>query len=288
MRTIITLDKVSFDTLYATFGEAFKDYEIHLNRQELTVMLKRRGFSPELSFGALEDENLVSFTLNGIGIFNGEKTAYDTGTGTIEQYRGKGIASEIFTASIPYLKDAGVKQYLLEVLQHNTKAVSVYKKLSFAVSREFNYYRQVNANVILADKKLHERYSVKETSLDKLDGAMDFWDFSPSWQNSFEAVNRCASDFKIIGTFIGSQLTGYCIFEPVSGDITQIAVDRAYRRQGIATALLKEMVKRNKHTMIKAVNIETTCEAMGYFLESCGIPLKGRQFEMIKKLSSDI
>jgi ribosomal protein S18 acetylase RimI-like enzyme len=288
MRTIITLDKVSFDTLYATFGEAFKDYEIHLNRQELMVMLKRRGYIQELSFGALEDNKLVSFTLNGIGIFNGEKTAYDTGTGTIESFRGKGIASEIFNTSVPYLKNAGVTQYLLEVLQHNTKAVSVYKKIGFIVSREFNYFSYINSAVNLPDKKLPALFSVQETGPDELKDVSEFWDFRPSWQNSFEAISRCISDFHFIGAYLGRKLTGYCIFEPVSGDITQIAVDRAYRRQGIATALLKEMVKRNKHTMIKAVNIETTCEAMGYFLESCGIPLKGRQFEMIKKLSSDI
>ncbi len=284
MKTIITLDSVSFDTLHATFSEAFKDYEIQLNKQELMVMLERRGYCPELSFGAFEDNKLVSFTLNGIGMFNGVKTAYDTGTGTIESCRGQGLASQIFSTSIPYLKNAGITQYLLEVLQHNTKAVSVYKKLGFAVSRELNYFSQVNARVNLPDKKLPASFSVREADPDELQGASELWDFSPSWQNSFDAIARCISDFQFIGVFLGTKLTGYCIFEPVSGDITQIAVDREHRRQGIATTMLKEMVKRNQHTMIKAVNSEATCEAMGYFLESCGIPLKGRQYEMIKYL----
>jgi len=50
------------------------------------------------------------------------------------------LATKIFEYSIPFLKKANVSQYLLEVLQHNTKAVSVYKKIGFEVSREFNYF----------------------------------------------------------------------------------------------------------------------------------------------------
>jgi ribosomal protein S18 acetylase RimI-like enzyme len=131
METIKFLDKISFDSLFVAFSEAFNTYEIQVNKEELRVMLNRRGFVPELSFGAFENDKLVSFTLNGIGVFNALKTAYDTGTGTIKEYRGKGIASKIFTYSLPFLKDAGVSQYLLEVLQHNTSAVSVYKSWAF-------------------------------------------------------------------------------------------------------------------------------------------------------------
>ena len=86
----------------------------------------------------LNGNKIVAFTLNGIGYFNRIPTAYDTGTGTLKNYRGKGLATKIFEYSIPYLKSANVKQYLLEVLQYNTKAVSVYRKLGFEVIREFN------------------------------------------------------------------------------------------------------------------------------------------------------
>lgn len=127
METINTLDSLSFDSLFIAFNEAFNDYEVQINIDELHVMLSRRGFVPELSFGLFEERKLVSFTLNGIGEYNGEKTAHDTGTGTIKEYRGRGYTSRIFNESIPFLRQSGVTQYLLEVLQHNTKAVSVYK-----------------------------------------------------------------------------------------------------------------------------------------------------------------
>lgn len=284
METIKSLDTISFESLFIAFNKAFSDYEMQVNSEELRVMLNRRGFVPSLSFGIFEDDALVSFTLNGIGEFNGEKTAYDTGTGTIKEYRGKGLASKIFTDSIPYLKKAGISQYLLEVLQHNTGAVSVYQKLGFTVSREFNYFKQIGSSVNIPSKKLPPIYHIGNLSLEQRSIFARFCDFIPSWQNGFESILRREDDFKIFGAYKGAEIVGYCIFEPTSGDVTQIAVDPKHRRQGIGSALLAEALKWNTHNELKVINTEITCENITAFLDACGIPLKGKQFEMIKKL----
>jgi ribosomal protein S18 acetylase RimI-like enzyme len=137
---IKSLEKTDIGAIYKAFNQAFADYEIQITEEQFNVMIKRRGFNPELSFAAFIGNEIVSFTLNGTGIFNGILTAYDTGTGTIKEYSGKGLATKVFEYSIPYLRDANIKQYLLEVLQHNTRAVSVYKNLGFEVTREFYYF----------------------------------------------------------------------------------------------------------------------------------------------------
>lgn len=284
METIKSLDSLSFESLFLAFNKSFSDYEIQINREELSVMLSRRGFVPSLSFGLFEDDNLISFTVNGIGEFNGEKTAYDTGTGTLKDFRGKGLASKIFEDSIPFLKEAGISQYLLEVLQHNTGAVSVYKKLGFTVSREFNYFTQLCSSVKIPEKNMASEYRIGELSLERRREFEHFCDFLPSWQNGFEAILRRDKDFKVLGAFKGQEIVGYCIFEPVSGDVTQIAVERKHRRRGIASALLSEALKSNRHNSVKVINTEISCESLTLFLNSCGIPLKGKQFEMIKKL----
>lgn len=100
---IKSLDKTDFETLFKAFSNAFADYDFQISAEELRAMLKRRGFNPDLSFAAFEGENIVSFTLNGIGNYNGIKMAYDTGTGTLKEYRGQGLAAIIFEYSIPYL-----------------------------------------------------------------------------------------------------------------------------------------------------------------------------------------
>lgn len=281
---IQSLAAIRFDQLYNAFSEAFKDYELQLSPDELEVMISRRGYVPELSFGAFESDRLVSFTLNGIGNFNEIKTAYDTGTGTIEAYRGKGLASQIFQYSVPELKKAGVRQYLLEVLQHNTGAISVYQKQGFRVSREFNYFVEQAANIRLKKYQLHVGYRIQPIDLSLKEQMIACQDFTPSWQNSFESIERRLVDFHMWGAFEGETLVGYCIFEPNSGDITQIAVATAHRNRGLATCLLREAAQTNKHKNLKLINTNTECYSITRWAESVGLTLQGKQFEMVKEI----
>ncbi|HNW83744.1 MAG TPA: GNAT family N-acetyltransferase, partial [bacterium] len=220
---IRSLNDVSFGKISEAFMRAFKDYDIQINSEQLSIMLRRRGFVPHLSFAAFEGEDIVAFTLNGIGNFCGKQTAYDSGTGTVEEFRGRGLATEIFQFSIPYLKNSGIKQYLLEVLQHNSKAVSVYKKLGFEVRREFNYSFQKNENISFKHAASLPELVLKEIDLAFCRTGDVFCDFEPSWQNSFEAIDRKPDDFRILGAFSDEKFIGYCIIEMRSGDIPQIA-----------------------------------------------------------------
>jgi len=280
---IKSLDIISFNTIYKAFANAFADYEMQQNEQQLYAMLKRRGFDPGLSFAAFEKDQIVAFTFNGTGYFNSLPTAYDTGTGTTKEYRGRRLATKIFEYSIPFLKQAGIEQYLLEVLQHNTNAVSLYQKLGFEVTREFNYFRCPNDKIKNDTRISHIPYSLTPINIHDYPSISSFWDFEPSWQNSLESITRSPEDFISIGVFSQEKLIGYAIFEPASGDITQIAVDKDYRRKGVASFLLNEMIKLNKYDSMKIINTDIGCESITGFLKSKNIEVTGKQFEMIVK-----
>ena len=268
MEIIKSLAGLSSDELYAAFSEAFKDYEMQLDKDGLMEMLKRRGFEKELSFGAFVDGRLVSFTFNGIDQWNGIKTAYDTGTGTVEEFRGKGLATKVFNLSIPYLKEAGVEQYLLEVLQHNDKAVSVYRKIGFNVTREFNYFSQSMDEIKIKPVELSPNYQIKVIDLNDKVLLASFWDFEPSWQNSFSSIDRNIDNFKSFGVFYYGEMIGYAVCEPDSGDITQLAVNKDHRNKGIATVLLQKMFSVNQANSMKMINTELGCYAITKFIKS--------------------
>lgn len=282
---IKSLGNTSFDELFEAFKQAFADYELQLNKNEYRSMLKRRGFNPNLSFAAFDGNKIVSFTCNGTGNYYGIPTAYDTGTGTRKEYRGKGLATEVFKFSIPYLKEAGIEEYLLEVLQHNKGAVSVYKKIGFEVTREFYYFRMENYQYIKKIKAIDLPYALKAIDInDYISEIPRLWDFSPSWQNSLESINRTPEAFNCLGAFAEGQLVGYGIFEPTSGDVTQLAVDKLYRRKGIGSLLFQHMLDFNQHDSIKIVNTDINCESVNAFLKSINIRPTGKQFEMVRKL----
>jgi len=83
MITIKTLTGISIEQIHEAFTKAFADYvePFDLTYEQLKYMIERRGYNPDISLGAFNENELVAFTLNGIGEWNGELTAYDTGTG---------------------------------------------------------------------------------------------------------------------------------------------------------------------------------------------------------------
>lgn len=285
MPIVKSLENIPLDTLFGAFHEAFHDYEVQFTKRDFVAMLQRRGFDPKLSFGAFDKSKLVAFTFNGIGNYNGIKRAYDTGTGTIKAYRNKGLASKIFNISIPYLQQAGISSYLLEVLKHNTQAISIYKKLGFTVSREYSYFYASPNDLIKNNNSQFPGSIIVESTVNRIETHQTFWDFAPSWQNGIESIKRDINKFKILEAQQDGNCIGYIIFEPTSGDIPQLAVDKVHRRKGIASTLLQHALEINKSSKIKVINIDSECSSLHSFLEYHGISKQGGQFEMIKNIA---
>ena len=282
---IRSLARCDFDTLFRAFERAFSDYAISFDKAEVCPMLTRRGYVPHLSFGAFDGDDLIAFTLNGIGEYDGILTAYDTGTGTAAEYRGLHLASEIFQRSLPALRAAGIRQYLLEVLQENAKAISVYTKLGFEVTREFECFRQSlseirNSNTNSAD------IEIKPIDIETVRRAQTFCDFTPSWQNSMESIKRGSAQLSCLGAFQQGELAGFCVFDPSTGDLTQIAIDRKYRRKGIASQLLSRIIPLFHTEHIKVLNICIRHTSLISFLESKNIARAAAQYEMRKSISN--
>lgn len=89
--------------------------------------------------------------------------------------------------------------------------------------------------------------------------------------------------FQSLGFMIQNQLIAYSIFEPQSGDITQLAVHREFRRKGLGSSLLKEVLKRIPDGTFKIINTETTYKPLTVFLEKLHIKPSGKQYEMLKR-----
>lgn len=284
MITVKTLEGLTLDALFVAFSQAFADYQRSWTREEFEKMLYRRSFDPALSFGAIEHEELVAFTFNGTGTYNGIPSAYDTGTGTLKSHRGKGLTKEIFNATIPYLVRAGLKQYVLEVLQHNTTAVKIYTDLGFEITREFNYFVHPVEKTKTNNNNLQPPFQLRELTALLPEEMKAMWDFHPSWQNTFDALNKKLADFAIIGAYNKDQLAGYGIIEKSTGDIPQLAVHPNFRRMGIGASILNGLLQKNKAPLIRLINAEVSCENLTRFLAAHDISVTGTQFEMVKTI----
>ena len=239
---IHSLESVSFKDLYAAFSSAFKDYDFSLNADELRRMLDRRGYNPQLSFGAFFEGRLISFVFNGTGMYNNILTAYDTGTGTVPSFRGLHLTQKIFTFSLELIYQQGVRQYVLEVLQHNHKAIKIYRKLGFETQRNFNYYSAKLSDIVPVLQVNHTACRILPSDLKNCLNQTAWFDFHPSWQNDRASLERGIDNLDILGAYEREELVGFVIFEPASGDISSLAVAKDYRRKGIGKSLLKSAV----------------------------------------------
>ena len=246
---IHSLESVSFKDLYAAFSSAFKDYDFSLNADELRRMLDRRGYNPQLSFGVFFEGRLISFVLNGTGMYNNILTAYDTGTGTVPSFRGLHLTQKIFTFSL-----------------------------------DFNYYSAKLSDIVPVLQVNHTACRILPSDLKNCLNQTAWFDFHPSWQNDRASLERGIDNLDILGAYEREELVGFVIFEPASGDISSLAVAKDYRRKGIGKSLLKSAVSHFQSDVLKFTNVDCDCESVTGFLSSLGLTPKGQQFEMVRKI----
>ena len=282
MLEIHPLDTLSAESLVDTFLEAFSDYATSFSRQQVLSNLTRRGFKAGYSYGMFDNGKLISFVFNGIRNYNDKLTAYDTGTGTLKDYRKKGLTSRLLQHAESALKEKGIEGYLLEVLCDNAPAVALYEKTGFATVREYTCHTQSAGEITLP------RFSTPATEITLAAptavtaGYETFCDTPPSWQNSSQSILAAGDSIVRFAATAGGETVGYIAGDPALGDIMAFAVRPDMRGKGIGTALLKTFLDANQAGIVKILNVDTRCHTLHTYLTRRNIPVYVRQYEMSK------
>lgn len=284
MFTYKTLENTNIEILHQTFLSAFSDYQVKIDLPlwKFQQMLQRRGYVSCLSIGAFKNEELVGFVLNGFRNWNGNPTVYDIGTGVIGQYRKQGITSNMLLSIRELIKEKKVEQYLLEVIQSNTSAIQLYKKQGFEIIRNFACF-QLDKNKYrpMTTYKVEHVDRINSTNWKRL---KEFWDFTPSWQNSIESINTASDTFIHSIIHFDDTIVGYGIIDKKTGDIPQIAVNKNYRRKGIARSIVTELLKNTESFRVGVLNVDDESKSTKEFLLELGFEYIIGQYEMISKL----
>lgn len=278
-----SLSATSMEKIIEAFQKAFGDYAVKFESSEIQSMLRRRGFRKDISFAAFDGGEICSFLLNGYGVYAGETCCYDCGTGTLPAYRGMGFAGKLFQVALSELRNAGIKEYILESLTSNAQAIGIYEKSGFEIVATYDCYNQSIDNLKLSSKRLID-VSIVDIDASALRSMVSFGDFMPSWQNSIESIERGADELTMRAAILEGRRVGYCVYDSHSGDIAQIAVDRDFRRMGIGTLLLSSVIKESKSKKIKVLNIDTGCQSLSGFVEALGFDKGLSQYGMMKKI----
>lgn len=273
-----------FPQAHATMTEAFADYAVdmsYMTAERSWLRNLKSGVHYDCSVAAFDGDNMVGLTFVGLDDWQGEKAAFDAGTGIIPAYRGQGIAKAMFEFILPRLRERGVTKFLLEVLQPNMAAIRAYSKTGFKITREFACY-DLPLDSFVAENLASGSFDVRIIDKARVQEFKTLVDWQPSWENSFSGMDRIEDDLIRLGAFHGDQCVGILVFYPLLGWIMSLVVNKDFRRQGAASSLVKALMA-NLPAGVDIViidNIDRCDKSMLAFFEKAGAQLLIDQFEM--------
>ncbi|GGK58350.1 GNAT family N-acetyltransferase [Rufibacter glacialis] len=269
--------------LCALFNAAFADYLLPMVLTEpiMELKLKRDGTNLALSPLAMEGPAPVGFIFTSLGEWKGKRTAYNGGTGVLPQARGHRLTEQMYHFCVPLLKQQGVTQCLLEVIQENTRALAVYKKLGFEVVRSLRCFRHPKADLQWHRHARPGQVSFQQVSVPNWALYKAFWEVEPSWQHHTAAIDRSAGYVHVVEAQAQGQCVGYGVIYGMTGALAQLAVAPAWRRKGIGQALVQELVNATTSPTISVINVDGRGESLLQFLQNRKAEEIPGQYEMV-------
>lgn len=216
--TIKNLADTDITEIVECMTKSFENYFVKLP-SEVDFWAKRYEVARVdygLSYGVFDNEKLVAFIIHGIDFHNGKKTAFNTGTGVLEEYRGKKLVDHIYDFSIPKLKANGITKCLLEVIDENHRAIRVYERIGFQKGRFLRCFKgHLTANT--------NDVSIREMKIEDLKASIEKYQQYYSWDNMLTTVLSAKKSFKsyIVLDRTGSE-SGYFIINPSTNSLVQI------------------------------------------------------------------
>ena len=182
--TVKNLSDTPFNQLLDCFLLAFENYYVPMPTDSNYYKERWKAAKVDfaLSYGMFDAEKLVGFIIHAVDQRNGITTAYNTGTGVIPEYRGKGIVKSIYKYALADLQHKGIEKTTLEVITKNKVAVHVYESIGFKICKHYQCFGGSIAT------KTSDLFELQETNWKDVD-----WNHLPnqqwySWDHQKESI----------------------------------------------------------------------------------------------------
>ncbi|MCA6363266.1 MAG: GNAT family N-acetyltransferase [Bacteroidetes bacterium] len=273
-----TLTPVSLHTLVNVFNYSFANYALPISftPESLAVKMRTEGIDLSISAGAFDEGKLVGFMLFASDLYLGRRTVWNGGTGVLPEYRGHALTQKMYAFITPRHRSEGFEYSLLEVMEHNTAARKSYVHAGLQELRVVDIFKEQQA------KPGAYNHAVRKCSAHILH-AGEWYHHAPTWQHTHESIVRAGELYTTLGYFEEDVLKGYCVFNPASGRIIQLATDAMFRRMHIATALI-DAVRMETDKPLSVLNVDVSAVEAVAFLTKQGFAKVLRQVEMAMSL----
>ncbi|TQR17349.1 GNAT family N-acetyltransferase [Psychrobacillus vulpis] len=161
MITFKTMEHLTFKEAHELFTSGFEGYFIPM-KMPMDTFIARFGndnLSAALSVVMFDEDKPIGFVLQGIREVNGEKIAWNGGTGIVPEYRGKKLGTILMEKALELLKQQQVDIATLEALSINEPAIRLYEKIGYKVIDTLHF---LEAEGLLSfDEQLASEFELK-------------------------------------------------------------------------------------------------------------------------------
>lgn len=135
MFTMKRLSACTFHEALQAWNRGFEGYffDMTMSLDRFISRFGMEGLSPELSIVAIHDGEPVGLVLTGVRTIDGKKVAWNGGTGVASSFRSKGLGKLMMKEILKVYREAGVDTAVLEAVQQNEKAISLYQRFGYEV-----------------------------------------------------------------------------------------------------------------------------------------------------------
>jgi len=272
---IRNLKNVPLSEVVNCITESFADYFVPMPDDpaywEQRFRAARVDF--ELSFGIFDETGrLKGFIINGIDELNGIKTAFNSGTGVTSDVRGLKLVDKLYGHAIPLFREKGIRQCMLEVILQNERAIHVYKRIGFNLSRKLHCFKGT------LTPSGHE-VRVEECPFGKIEKLAHAADSFYSWDNTTAAVKAAGGHYRCYEVYDGDRYKGYFIINPATGHLVQFETSH----EDDLMALLDGIAE--KAPTVRINNVDSSRQEVVAALLNRGLDNFIDQYEMQMRLS---
>ncbi|NDI34478.1 GNAT family N-acetyltransferase [Chengkuizengella sediminis] len=189
MITTKRLSDCSFQDAVTAWNKGFTGYymDAQVTMDSFLNRFVSEGLSTELSILAYKDNEPIGLVLNGIREINGQRVAWNGGTGVAPELRSAGLGKLMMTEIFTIYKENGVDIATLEAIKQNEKAIKLYQKMGYDIKDQLLIYgssESSQCNPLKGDFSEYEIVKVNPSEVQHV----PFYNNRLPWQTQWQSV----------------------------------------------------------------------------------------------------
>lgn len=279
---IKTVAQCTLDEVLKAWNKGFEGYfiEINMTAEMFLQRLVGEGLSPEHSIVVFDQEEPTAIVMNGFRTIDGQKTAWNGGTGISPAYRGKGVSRLLMEETLAIYKRENVELGTLEAIKENQVAVALYEKYGYVVANQLLFLSGEYEAKVTSTVALHIA-TIRPEQLAHL----SFYRENVPWQCNWQSVKH--GEAKVFYNDNNEPL-GYMLYKTLWNEYGEVERILLYQmvileesNVELITQFLASITTHKVH--LTTVNFLASNPATSYLLKH-GLKVTTEQVQMTKQL----